>query len=245
MLFFDRRRGIYGLVTRVGCQEFFACQKFDSQAMTRACLFNNLRHRASGDKNADKENMNTINNVPGSYLPSVLSTALQGAMTTNTTGSGVTGIDASSDNGQLSPFGQLISTLQRIQQWDPTKYAQVTQQIAANLQSAAQTAQAEGNSTAANQLNQLATDFTNASKSGQLPNIQDLAQAMGAHHHHHHAHHASADSDNNPAASSASQTQSQLVPPLQSNGTGKAVLNPMMIVLDTLSKAGVNASNGG
>jgi len=213
--------------------------------MTRACVFNNLRRRESGDKNAGKENMNTINNVPGSYLPSVLSTALQATMTTNTTGNSVTGVDASSDNGQLSPFGQLISTLQRIQQSDPTKYAQVTQQIAANLQSAAQTAQAEGNSTAANQLNQLATDFSNASKSGQLPNIQGLAQAMGGHHHHHHAHHASTDSDSNPATSSASQMQSQHVPPLQSNGTGKAVLNPMTIVIDTLSKAGFDASNGG
>jgi hypothetical protein len=214
--------------------------------VTRACLFNNLKWRKSGDKNADKRNMNTINNAPGSYLPSVLSTTLQGAITTNTTGNGVTGIDASPDNGQLSPFGQLMSTLQRIQQSDPTKYAQVTQQIASNLQSAAQTAQAEGNSTAANQLNQLATDFTNASKSGQLPNIQDLAHAIGGHHHHHHAHHASTDSDNNSATSgSASQTPSQLLPALQSNGAGNTSLNPMTIVLNTLSKAGFNASNGG
>ena len=73
-----------------------------------------------------------------------------------------------------------MSTLQQLQQSDPTKYQQVTQQIATNLQSAAQTAQAEGNTTAANQLNQLATDFTNASQSGQLPNVQDLAQAIGA-----------------------------------------------------------------
>jgi hypothetical protein len=187
--------------------------------------------------------MNTINNVPGSYLPSVLSTALQGAMTTNTSGNAVAGLD-SSDNGQLSPFAQLMSTLQRIQQSDPAKYAQVTQQIASNLQSAAQTAQAEGNSTAANQLNQLATDFTNASKSGQLPNIQDLAQAMRGHHHHHHAHHASIDSDSNSAASgSTSQTSSQLLPTQQPND-GIASLNPMTIALNTLSKAGFNAPNG-
>ena len=123
-------------------------------------------------------------------------------MTTDKTSNSLNGINASSpvaqppDNSRLSPFAQLMSTLQKLQQSDPAKYQQVTQQIATNLQSAAQTAQTAGNTTAATQLNQLATDFTNASKSGQLPNIQDLAQAVGGHHrHHHHAHAASADSD--------------------------------------------------
>ena len=214
--------------------------------MTRACLFNNLRHRESGDKNAHNESMNSINNVPGTYLASVLSTALQGGgQTTNTTGNDVKGIGAPSDNGQLSPFARLMSTLQQIQQSDPTKYAQVTQQIASNLQSAAETAQANGNSTAANQLNQLATDFTNASKSGQLPNMQDLARASGGHHHHHHAHHASTDPDSNASTSgSASQTPSQLLAAFQANGTGNASLNPMTIVLNTLSNAGISVSNG-
>ncbi len=88
-----------------------------------------------------------------------------------------------------------MNTLQQLQQSNPTNYQQVTQQIATNLQAAAQTAQSEGNTTAANQLNQLATDFTNASTSGQLPNIQDLAQAMGGHHHHHHHHHRTSGSE--------------------------------------------------
>jgi hypothetical protein len=221
-------------------------QKFDSETMTRASLFSNLRRRESGDKNADNEIMNPINNVPSSYSPSVLSTALQGAgLTTNRTKNGVSGIGAPSDNGQLSPFAQLMRALEKVQQSDPTKYAQVTQQIASNLQSAAQTAQAEGNSTAANQLNQLATDFTNASKSGQLPNMQDLAQAIGGHHHHHHSHHASTDADSNSStSSSATQTPSQLLAAFQANGRGNASLNPMTIVLNTLSNAGISTSNG-
>src|SRR5579864_7691526 len=104
-------------------------------------------------------------------------------------------------------------------------YQQVTQQIATNLQNAAQTAQANGNSTAANQINQLAKDFTSASASGQLPNIQDLAQAIGGgHHHHHHAHAASAYPDSNSSANGATQT----VPESDS-------LNPAMIILNTLS----------
>jgi hypothetical protein len=84
-----------------------------------------------------------------------------------------------SDSGQLSPFAQLVSTLQQVQQQNPAEYQQLTQQIAVNLQSAAQTAQTQGNSPQANQLGQLATDFTNAAGTGQLPNLQDLAQAVG------------------------------------------------------------------
>ena len=87
------------------------------------------------------------NNLSSSYLQSIVSAALQGAgLTTNTAGNGVSGTSSvalQTDNGQLSPFTQLMSTLQQLQQTDPTKYQQVTQQIATNLQSAAQTAQAD------------------------------------------------------------------------------------------------------
>ena len=85
------------------------------------------------------------------------------------------------DNNQLSPFAQVASELQQIQQSNPAQYAQVTSQIAANLNSAAQTAQSQGNTTQSNELSQLSTDFSNASTSGQLPNFQDLAQAIGHH----------------------------------------------------------------
>jgi len=142
-----------------------------------------------------------------------------------------------------------MSALQQLQQSDPTKYGQVTQQIAANLQDAAQTAQGGGNTSAANQLNQLATDFTNASKSGELPNIQDLAQAIGGHHHHHHSHPASAGSDSDSSASAGagassgtSQTLSQQLAAFQDTGTQSDPLNPMTIILNTLSKAGIGGS---
>jgi hypothetical protein len=85
-------------------------------------------------------------------------------LTSGTTALNLNGINLSSlgiqsDSTQLSPLAQLLSTLQQLQQSNPIQYQQ---QIATNLQNAAQTAQAEGNTTAANQLNQLATDFTNA-----------------------------------------------------------------------------------
>jgi hypothetical protein len=91
------------------------------------------------------------------------------------------------DNSQLSPFIQMMSALDHLHQSDPSKYQQVTQQIATNLQSAAQTAQADGSSAATSELNQIASHFTNASNTGQFPTIQELAQAIAGHHHHHHA----------------------------------------------------------
>ncbi len=196
-----------------------------------------------------------LNTLTSSYLQSIIGSALQGAGSTNQTTTGSSAIDSSSlvkssDNTRLSPFAQLLSTLQQLQQSDPTKYQQVTGQIATNLQSAAQTAQSEGNTTAANQLNQLATDFTKASKSGQLPNVQDLAQAVGGHHHHHHSHAAAADSDssstigaNSASSSSPSQTLSQLLSAFQSNSTKADALNPMSIILSTLCSAGITGSN--
>jgi len=199
--------------------------------------------------------MGFINNLSSSYLQSIFSNVSQSTgLTTNTTGNSLSGIGTPSialqpDNQQLSPFAQMLSTLQQLQQTDPTKYKQVTQQIATNLQSAAQTAQADGNTVAANQHNQLATDFTNASTTGQLPNIQDLGQAMNghSHHHHHHAHSASADPDGSSSASSSSgstsQTLSQLLSTLQENGTQNNSLNPTTIILDTLSNAGISSSD--
>lgn len=50
----------------------------------------------------------------------------------------------------------------------------MAEQIAANLQADAHTAESEGETTTANWLNQIASAFTTASQSGKLPNLQDL-----------------------------------------------------------------------
>jgi hypothetical protein len=87
--------------------------------------------------------------------------------------------------------------------------------------------------------------FANASKSGQLPNIQDLAQAIGGHHHHHHFHPASADSGDNSSASSSSSTSQlldQVLAAFQTSGTENDSLNPMAIILNTLSSSGISVS---
>ncbi len=160
-----------------------------------------------------------INGLPIPYVPSVLATALQKVGLS--AGATSTASAAGQDSGGLSPLAQTLSELQQLQQSDPAKYQQVTQQIAANLESAAQTATANGNTAAASQLSTLATDFTNASQSGQLPNVKDLAQALhaGGHHHHHHS------------GNSASQTNAQNDP-----------LNPLNIITSTLESAGVTSN---
>jgi hypothetical protein len=205
----------------------------------------------------------SINPLSSGYLQSILTSAVQGAgSATNKTSTGTSSINAPPSSGrdttQLSPFAQVLSELQQLQQSDPTKYQQVTQQVATNLQGAAQTAQANGNTTAATQLNQLATDFTNASQSGQLPSIQDLAKAIGGGHHHHHAHSASADSDggsgsntsssantsSTSASSRASQALDQLLAAYQANIGQTDPLNPTAIIFNTLSNAGIGGSNG-
>jgi hypothetical protein len=227
--------------------------------MSRACLFNILRYPETGDENADEESMSSIssiNNLSSSYLQSILSNALQNSNSTGNSSSstGTSSVTAHSENGQLSPFAQLMSTLQQLQQSNPTEYKQVTQQIATNLQNAAKTATADGNSTQATQLNQLATDFTSASQSGQLPNMQDLAQAVGGgHHHHHHFHAASSDADASSSSGSSSSTSgssstsqiSQLLAAFQANSTQNESLDPMAIITNTLSNAGINISSNG
>jgi hypothetical protein len=199
-----------------------------------------------------------INNLTSSYLQQILGDSLQGTGgTTSPTSTGVSATSTQSDSGQISPLAQLLSTLQQLEESNPTQYQQVTAQIATNLQSAAQTATTDGNTSAASQLNQLATDFNNASQSGQLPNISDLAQAVGGggghHHHHHHVSSSSSSSDTSSDSSSSSSSAtstsnsdsflSQLFASLQSNSAQNESLNPMSIILNTLQSAGITPTN--
>ena len=191
-------------------------------------------------------------NLNSSYLQSILNTALQGTgLSPNSTSSSSVSATSSQqqDSGQLSPFAQLMSELQQLQQSNPTEYQQVTQQIATNLQTAAKTATTDGNTSAANQLTQLATDFTNASQSGQLPNVSDLAQAIGGggHHHHHHGHQADSSSSSTDASSSSTSSSTsplqQLLAAFQSNATQNESLNPLSIITSTLASAGITSTN--
>jgi hypothetical protein len=191
-------------------------------------------------------------------LQSAFSTALQGiGLTGNSQSTSSTSATSGigQDNSQISPFAQLLNTLQQLQQTDPNKYSQVTQQIAANLQSASQTETANGNTAAANQLNQLSSDFSAASGNGQLPDVADLAKALSGGRHHHHgssggessanaSSDSNSDSDSN-STSIASQALSQFLAAFESASAPAASsssTDPMSIIRNTLSSAGVNPS---
>jgi len=207
-------------------------------------LFNVLRPQKNGGQNANTASMGSISSLSSTYLQSILGTALQATGLTNTTGNAQRPASLGStvlqpDNSQLSPFADIMSTLQQLQQTNPSEYQQITQQISANLLTAAQTAQTDGNTTAATQLNQFSTDFSGASKSGQLPSVQDLAQAIGGGHHHHRFHASSSDSSSD-NSSNTNQTLSQFLSAAQPSATQNEALNPMAIILNTLSAAGIS-----
>jgi hypothetical protein len=120
--------------------------------------------------------MSSISNLSSSFLQSLQSPVATGGASTPKTAKNNGG--AKADSAQLSTVARVTSALQQIQQNDPAKYQQVTKQVATNLQSAAQS---QGNSQAAGQLNQLASSFTEASNSGQLPNSQSLTKGLSDH----------------------------------------------------------------
>ena len=208
-------------------------------------------------------NINPLSGTNSTYLQSLLSSSLSSANSNSGSTGGTRGVSFGNpqDSKQLSPFAQLLSTLQQLQQSNSIEYQQVTQQIATNLQSAAKTATADGNTAAAAQLNQLATDFTAASQSGQLPNVQDLSQAVSGRHHHHVPHmqpphivagllpvdpvssSSSSSSTTNPSGSSTG-----LITQFLNNSDGGSssqnnALNPMAIIMNTLSTAGLTANS--
>jgi len=203
-------------------------QEFDAEGDIPPEADQDVRRARGWPVNCDTQDMSIgpLSNLTNSYLQSILSGTLQQSGSTGQTSAlgslSGSSLAAPADSGTLSPFAQILTTLQQIQESNPSQYQQVTQQIATNLQNAAQAAQSQGNTAAANQLNQLSSDFSSASQSGQLPNIQDLAQAVGGgHHHHHHQFQSSAtDSDGSSA-----------------QGQQPGALNPMSIILNTLSSS--------
>src|ERR1700690_1979622 len=115
-----------------------------------------------------------ISAISATTLEQALASMENAAATSPTTGATSAAADSSarkSDSSQFSPLGELISTLQQLQKTNPAKYAQVTQLIATNLQTAAQTAQTQGNSSEAKQLTALAADFSSASTTGQVSTL--------------------------------------------------------------------------
>ena len=132
-------------------------------------------------------------------------------------------------SGQGSPFAQILSNLQQLQQSNPIQYSTVTQQISSNLQTAAQAATANGNSAAANQLTKLSTDFSNAATSSQLPSVQDLAQLIGGGQHHR----------QQGSGSSSTSNLNEFLQSLNSPQNGNSSISALGIIDNTLSSVGL------
>jgi hypothetical protein len=160
--------------------------------------------------------------------------------TASTAGASVAG---QSDSSRISQLGQLIGTLQQLQKTDPAQYAQVTQQIATNLQADAKTAQTQGNSSEAKQLTALAADFSSSSRSGEVSTLmQDLTPAAGAGHHRHGSGVASMSVSATDSTAAADGAANQLLSLLQTNesqNTESTNLKAAATILNTLNASGI------
>ena len=180
--------------------------------------------------------MGSISGIAGSILQQ---TVFQTSGLTGNSGTNSTSFNSSSsDKNQLSPLAQVLGDLQTLQQTDPAKYKNVTGQIAVKLQAAADADTASGNTAGASQLTKLASDFATASKTGQLPNLEDVAKAVGGGHHHHHGHGgappASTDQDASSTATAAASQAQAAYQSLSSSGPSTST-NPLAIILSSLS----------
>jgi hypothetical protein len=156
-----------------------------------------------------------------------LISGVSGASSSGQTASTSNATSGTQDSNGLSPFAQILGSLQQLQQSSPAQYQQVTQQLSANLTSAAQTATANGNTAQAAQLTTLAKDFQTASSTGQLPSVKDLASAIGGHHHHH---------GHGQAGGAAATYQ-------QSASETSTASDPLSIITATLNQAGINTTS--
>ncbi len=122
--------------------------------------------------------VSSISDLARQHMLSILGYSSSGTGTDTSSTSNLS-IGGTNSN-QLSPFAQMLAELQKMEQSNPSEYAQVSQQISTNLAAASSTAQAHGVSSMASQLSTLSKDFATAAKTGQLPNVGDIERAMHA-----------------------------------------------------------------
>src|ERR1700733_4628049 len=125
------------------------------------------------DSTLNSINNSLLNEISNSATSQVAS-ATQGASTTGATGS------SSSDTINVSAFAQLFQQLQQLETSNPTEFAKVTADAASKLQ---QAAQQSTDPAQASFLSSLATQFQQASQTGNLSPFDAGAQAASGHHH--------------------------------------------------------------
>jgi hypothetical protein len=105
-----------------------------------------------------------------------------GTNQTTTAQSASKGSAISSDSTQFSPMASLFNQLQQLQQTDPNKFKSVMTSIADTLTTDAKNATGPQ----AKMLTDLASKFSQAAQTGQMPDLQPPGQQQGASGHHHH-----------------------------------------------------------
>jgi hypothetical protein len=183
-------------------------------------------------------NISSLLNTASNSVQQIISSALQNATSSSSAkSSSIASAASPQDSNQLSPFAQMLNELQNLQQTNPSQYSKVTSQIATNLTTAAQQASSQGNTAEATQLSQLASDFKSSSTSGQLPSIQDLANAIGGGGHHHHHHASSSDSDSSSTTSTSGSTTNTAQSLFGSDSSTSSGQNALSIIMNTLASA--------
>jgi hypothetical protein len=142
--------------------------------------------------------------------------------------------NAGSDSASVSPFGQLVSNLQKLQKQNPAQLQQILTDTANQLTALAQ--QQTANSPLANFLNNLAARFQNAAKTGDL---SSLSQGQRSGHHHHHKAHA-AYAQNSQQGGSLSSLGS-LLNAGQTSSTGPTAQSQLSSIFASLNSAVNNA----
>jgi hypothetical protein len=169
----------------------------------------------------------SINNLFSQDISSVLSTALQTGSAASSGAKGVLG--QRHDSSQLSPLAQLLEYAAAASTIGPGK---IQTSYRADRHEPADR-RADGPVKRQHHSRQ----FTSASSSGQLPNIQDLAKAIGGGHRHNFQA-ASGDADGD--SSATSQSIQQLLAAFQASGSQSGQsLNPLSIIVNTLKTSGI------
>jgi hypothetical protein len=116
-------------------------------------------------------NVNSVVSLAPSYWLPFNSAANAGILGT------ASSIQSQADVSTLSPAGQFLNQLQQFKTQSPQEYQAILTKITGQLQQAASTASATGNTAQASKLTELANSFQNAASGGALPGVQQLQQA--------------------------------------------------------------------
>jgi len=120
--------------------------------------------------------VSSISDLARQHMLSILGYSSTGQ--SSSTGNLSIGTSTGSTSTPASPFAQMLTELQQMEQANPSQYAQVSQQISTNLAAASSSALARGNTKLSTSLATLSKDFSSAAQSGKLPNITDLMNTM-------------------------------------------------------------------